>query len=125
MAKNLNMNAMDKLISGLTGKEEHQEPPTIEQGSGSTSASNETMPQSDQPRSSKLSRKKPVKKHICTNVDVEKLDKIKTIADKEGLNINDIFDLALSITINKYEELHGIIQVKKPKKCDVRKVFNI
>lgn len=116
---------MDKLFSGLTGKEEHQAQPTIEQGSGGTASNNEAMPQSDQPRSSKPRSKKTVKKHICTNVDVEKLDKIKTIADTEGLNINDIFDLALSITIKKYEELHGIIQVKKPKKGDVKKVFNI
>lgn len=121
MGKNLNMSAMDKLVSGLAGNAQQ---PSVEQGSGGTTTMNDAKPQ-ETPRPSTSRRKKVVKKHICTNVDVEKLDKIKAIADMEGLNINAIFDLALSFTIQKYEQLHGTIQVKNPKKGDLRKVFNL
>ena len=114
---------MDRLFSGIKKKEEAQ--PSIEQGSGSTATSNDAVSLNNQPHTSKPQNKKTVKKHLCTCVDVEKLDKIKTIAEIEGLNINAIFDLALSLTIDKYEELHGTIHVKKPKKGDVGKVFNL
>lgn len=53
------------------------------------------------------------------------MNKIRAIAKTEGLTINSIIDLGLDIVIKKYEELHGTIQVKKPKKGDVGKVFNL
>ena len=120
MGKNLNMNAMDKLVSGLTGNDRYI---PAEQGSD-MATTNEAVPQ-DAPRTSPSRKNKIAMKHVCTNIDAEKLDKIRAIADIEGLNINSIFDLALSFTIKKYEQLHGTIQVKKPKKGDLKKVFNL
>ena len=74
---------------------------------------------------SKDNRNQPVKQHICTIVNADSLNKIRAIAKTEGLTINSIIDLGLDIVIKKYEELHGTIQVKKPKKGDVGKVFNL
>jgi len=122
MGKNLNMNSMDKLFSGLTGKEQ----PTVESGGSSNVKSKEIESVSQkETTSTNTSRKKIVKQHICATVDVEKMEKIRAIAETEALNINAILDLALSFVINKYEELHGTISVKKPKKGDVGKVFNL
>ena len=77
------------------------------------------------PQKSKGNRNQPVKQHICTIVKADSLNKIRAIAKTEGLTINSIIDLGLDIVIKKYEELHGTIQVKKPKKGDVGKVFNL
>lgn len=113
---------MDKLFSGLTGKEQ----PTVESGGSSNVKSKEIESVSQkETTSTNTSRKKIVKQHICATVDVEKMEKIRAIAETEALNINAILDLALSFVINKYEELHGKISVKKPKKGDVGKVFNL
>lgn len=76
-------------------------------------------------KKSKGNRHQPVKQHICTIVNADSLNKIRAIAKTEGLTINSIIDLGLDIVIKKYEELHGTIQVKKPKKGDVGKVFNL
>lgn len=113
---------MDKLFSGLTGKEQ----PTVESGGSSNVKSKEIESVSQkEATSANTSREKIVKQHICATVDVEKMEKIRAIAETEALNINAILDLALSFVINKYEELHGKISVKKPKKGDVGKVFNL
>lgn len=76
-------------------------------------------------KKAKATRNQPVKQHICTIVKADSLNKIRAIAKTEGLTINSIIDLGLDIVIKKYEELHGTIQVKKPKKGDVGKVFNL
>lgn len=114
MGKGINTNAMDKLFSGLSGNEENQ--------------ANEESHTSEPPKQSQKSkgnRNQPVKQHICTIVKADSLNKIRAIAKTEGLTINSIIDLGLDIVIKKYEELHGTIQVKKPKKGDVGKVFNL
>lgn len=121
MGKEINMNAMDKLISGLSGNEENM---SIEHGETAQEQSHTSEPPK-QSQKSKGNRHQPVKQHICTIVNADSLNKIRAIAKTEGLTINSIIDLGLDIVIKKYEELHGTIQVKKPKKGDVEKVFNL
>ena len=111
---------MDKLISGLTGKEQ-----TSIASVGSSNVASGDKVTSPQKEATHIdTSKKTVKQHICATVDVEKMDKIRAIAALEGLNINAILDLALLFVINKYEELHGEINML-PKKGDVGKVFNL
>jgi len=119
MGKKLNMNSMDKLISGLTGKEQIS---MANSGSSSNVASGNKESSPQQEATHTETSKKTVKQHICATV--EKMDKIRAIAALEGLNINSILDLALLFVINKYEELHGEINIL-PKKGDVGKVFNL
>ena len=120
MGKGINMDAMDKLISGLSGNEENI-PIEHEQAK---EESHTSEPQKKK-KKSKGNRNQPVKQHICATVNADSLNKIRAIAKTEGLTINSIIDLGLDIVIKKYEELHGTIQVKKPKKGDVGKVFNL
>ena len=112
---------MDKLIYGLTGKEQIS---MANSGSSSNVASGNKESSPQQEATHTETSKKTVKQHICATVDVEKMDKIRAIAALEGLNINSILDLALLFVINKYEELHGEINIL-PKKGDVGKVFNL
>ena len=118
MGKGINKNAMDKLISGLSGNEENI---SIEHEQANEE-SHTSEPPKQSPKS-KDNRNQPV--NICTIVNADSLNKIRAIAKTEGLTINSIIDLGLDIVIKKYEELHGTIQVKKPKKGDVGKVFNL
>lgn len=116
------MDAMDKLISGLSGNEENI---SIEHEKANEESHTSEPPKQSQKSKSKGNRNKPVKQHICATVNADSLNKIRAIAKTEGLTINSIIDLGLDIVIKKYEELHGTIQVKKPKKGDVGKVFNL
>ncbi len=120
MGKGININAMDKLFSGLSGNEENM---SIEHEQANEES--HTSEPSKQSQKSKGNRHQPVKQHICTIVNADSLNKIRAIAKTEGLTINSIIDLGLDLVIKKYEELHGTIQVKKPKKGDVGKVFNL
>lgn len=120
MGKEINMNAMDKLFSGLSGNEENM---SIEHEQANEQSYTSEPPKQSQ--KSKGDRNHPVKQHICTIVNADSLNKIRAIAKTEGLTINSIIDLGLDIVIKKYEELHGKIKVKKPKKGDVEKVFNL
>lgn len=124
MGKNLNMNSMDKLFSGLTKTEVKQE-----QGS-----SQETSPQVDTevleataPVPSKKPSKanKTEKTHVCITIDTETLEKVRAISAKEGVYTRDIFNFALATVIDRYEELNGKISVKKRKKGDIREFLKM
>lgn len=124
MGKNLNMNSMDKLFSGLTKTEVKQE-----QGS-----SQETSPQVDTevleaaaPASSKKAQKvnKTEKTHVCITIDTETLEKVRAISAKEGVYTRDIFNFALATVIDRYEELNGKISVKRRKKGDIRELLKM
>lgn len=80
MGKEINMNAMDKLISGLSGNEENI---SIEHGQA-----NEESHTSEPPKQSQKSqgnRNQPVKQHICTIVNADSLNKIRAIAKRKDL----------------------------------------
>ena len=120
MGKGINTDAMDKLISGLSGNEENI---SIEHEQANEESHTSEPPKQSQ--KSKGNRNQPVKQHICATVNADSLNKIRAIAKTEGLTINSIIDLGLDIVIKKYEELHGTIQVKKPKKGDVYYTFEL
>lgn len=111
---------MDKLFSGMAGKE--AQPSSTAQGcSGTENKEKSPLPPLDRTHTNN----KTVKKHFCATADTEKIDKIRAIAKTEGININAIVDLALTIVIDKYEELHGTVNIKKSKKGNIKNVFNL
>lgn len=120
MGKGIDKNAMDKLISGLSGNEENI---YTEHEQANEESHTSEPPKQSQKR--KGNRNHPVKEHICATVKADSLNKIRAIAKTEGITINSIIDLGLDVVIKKYEELYGTIQVKKPKKGDVGKIFNL
>lgn len=112
MSKEINSSSMDTLFQGLTGKAAQQE--------AVTSAEKES--QSPSPEKKKEKQSYEV---ISTMVDPAVISKVRTISSNEGIAIKTIIGVGLEMVIAKYEELHGTIHVKKTKKSDVRKVFNI
>ena len=52
------------------------------------------------------------------------MSKVRTIADIEGVAIKEIIGVGLDMFIRKYEELHGKVRVKKPRKGDISQIFN-
>ena len=114
MGKNLNTDSMDKLFSGLV------------RGSGQQEESQVAEPEAVVPVvQDKQKKTKTPMERVCTIVDSNDMSKIRTIAENEGIAIKDIIALGLTLAINKYEELHGKIRVKKSKKGDVDAVFNV
>lgn len=63
--------------------------------------------------------------HFCTVADIDKVEKIKAIADKEYIPIKDIVNIAFDFVIKKYEEKNGPIRIKNVKKGDASKVFEL
>lgn len=115
MGKSLNKSSMDSLISGLV----HDDVPMEEQ-----------QPMAIPPESPELSDVGKAKvsektERVCTIVDTNDMNKIRAIAANEGLPIKEIIALGLSLVIDKYEELHGKIRVKRQKKGDIGTVFNV
>jgi hypothetical protein len=46
------------------------------------------------------------------------------IPASEGVAIKEIIGVGLDMFIRKYEELHGKVRVKKPRKGDISQIFN-
>lgn len=63
--------------------------------------------------------------HFCTVADIDKVEKIKAIADKEYIPIKDIVNIAFDFVIKKYEGKNGPIRIKNVKKGDASKVFEL
>lgn len=116
MGKNLDMKSMDNLVSGLVkGQEVPQEPMAPVQPVVPTGAAGERRHEKVKIRMER----------VCTLVDAGDMVKIRTIAENENIAIKELFALGLSLVIQKYEELHGKIRVKRTKKGDLDKIFNI
>ncbi len=123
MGKNLNMNSMDKLFSGLTRTEVKQEDDSLQEATLQPDTPISTVTNT---AASKKSPKGMVEKtHICITLNTETLGKIKAISAKEGIYVRDIFNFALVNVIDRYEELYGKISVKKRKKGDIGEVLKM
>ncbi len=69
--------------------------------------------------------KKKVMEHVCTLVDVDQMAKVRTIADREGIALKDIFAAALNLAISNYEQKNGPVRIKNAKKGNVNDVFGL
>ncbi len=61
----------------------------------------------------------------CTLVSVEQMAKVRTIAEREGIALKDIFAVGLSMAISSYEAKNGEIRVKKAKQGNASEVFGL
>ena len=107
--------AMDQLFSGLS----NPNPPS----QGST----EPATSSAQPSASTRKNKKVEDERVCTIMNVETMNKLRSINGKEGIPLRELFDIAAKYLINAYEAKYGVIRVHKsrPKSGDARKIFDI
>ena len=95
---------MSQLVNGLTGEQE-----------------SETQTER---RAQAVKRKKPME-HVCTLVSVEQMAKVRTIAEREGIALKDIFAVGLSMAISSYEQKYGEIKVRKAKRGNASEVFGM
>ena len=94
---------MSSLVSGLTGESEEL---------------TETRVQSA------TKRKKPME-HVCTLIAVEQMAKVRTIAEREGIALKDIFAVGLKMAIGNYEQKNGEIKIRKQKRGNASDVFGV
>ncbi len=71
-----------------------------------------------------MKRKKPME-HVCTLVSVEQMAKVRTIAEREGIALKDIFAVGLNMAIGSYEQKYGEIKVRKAKRGNASEVFGM
>ena len=93
---------MSQLVSGLTGDQEEK----------------------NENRTQTVKRKKPME-HVCTLVSVEQMAKVRTIAEREGIALKDIFAVGLNMAISSYEQKYGEIKVRKTKRGNASEVFGM
>jgi len=95
---------MSQLVNGLTGEQESES--------------------QTERRTQTVKRKKPME-HVCTLVSVEQMAKVRTIAEREGIALKDIFAVGLGMAISSYEAKNGEIRVKKAKRGNASEVFGV
>jgi NRPS condensation-like uncharacterized protein len=76
-------------------------------------------------RKTKNDGKKKVMEHVCTLIETEQMSKVRTISEREGITLKDIFASALNMAIHTYEEKNGVIKVKPARKGSANEVFGI
>lgn len=112
MAKDIKDNSMDKLFQGLTQTSPEESVPA-----SAPEESEASLPK-------KKATKKKKGEIISTQVDCDKMEKIRSIAATEGLSIRDVIGVGVNMVIEKYEQLHGTVHIKRTKKGNVDEVFN-
>ncbi|MCC8119497.1 MAG: hypothetical protein LIP09_12235 [Bacteroidales bacterium] len=100
-------NNIPEVMAGLMGTL-----PPIEEELPSTPA-NEELPVEEKPAKPS---KKATKATIATAIDGALMEKLRGISLKEGVTLKDIYELAFSRFIQAYEEKHGPIKPRKPRK---------
>lgn len=113
--------AMNQLFGGLTNPVNNVSESPSEQQELSSSAS-ETAPIS--PKQKKYAEEN---ERVCTIINYELAYKARKIAEREDLNIREVYEEGLRRIINAYEAKNGIIRVvrKKGKKGDAEKLSNL
>jgi len=115
--KDFNKNAMESLVSGLTS-------PVKESAPAPSSSTAEQRPSSGGRRGRPSTRQE--NEVISTVVNKDKINKARAIAGIEGIAIKDIIDKGLDMVIKVYEEKHGPVRPRRPKKKgDVDEVFGV
>lgn len=115
MKKDFSNGAMSELMEGLTN------------GNTSNSGTGSNQEQKERSLSSRQRKYKEENERVCTIINVELMNKARYIADKEGINIREVFEAGLNFAIKDYESKNGPIHTRKTKskKGDAKKVFDI
>lgn len=118
MGKGINASAMGQLLEGLTSVKSSVDTPSQETNVPSPSIRREpSAPVRETPKEDAK------RERICTSLNKELMDKIRTISEKEGIKINELITLGLDMVVSKYEETHGKVHPKKGMKGDIKKIF--
>ena len=113
MAKRINDNAMGQLLDGLTGGDFTTE--NAPAGRPNEDAADSVI-RGTHPKTAQRER-------VCTSLNKTLMSKIRTISEKEGVQINELITLGLNMVVSKYEEQHGQIRPKKGVRGDINTIF--
>lgn len=126
MSSKLNQSAMDALMNGLTS--------TSESVGASSAQAEENKPVSTpiteetSQKQSKAEKYRTKSGGIRVSVIVKEtsMEKVKYIMEKENFSQSQIFDAAITMLINKYEEKKGPIKPRQnQKKEDISELFDL
>jgi len=118
MRKGINATAMGDLLDGLISvKKPIDTTSNEEQVPFPSTRSEPSVPLGES------SKKDSKRERICTSLNKELIDKIRTISEKEGVQINELITCGLDIVVSKYEEAHGTVHPKKGVRGDIKKLF--
>ena len=120
MSKKINNDAMGQLLEGLTSSTVS---PVSESLDTTTISENRNNSQEGHKDSSKVRSKSNSKERICTSLDKTLMNKIRSLSEKEGVQINELITLGLNMVVSKYEEQHGQIRPKKGVRGDINTIF--
>ena len=118
MGKGINDSAMGKLLEGLTSVNKPIDTPSQE-----TSMSPSLIRKGTPATVRETSLKEAKRERVCTSLNKELIDKIRTISEKEGVQINELITCGLDMVVSKYEEAHGKVHAKKGVRGDIKKLF--
>ena len=121
----MKQDSLNALFSGLTRADGAIQPPPVQENIQEGKEEKDT-PQADgeaqtRPRQKRsVARTKQIElelatgsEHLCTIVKSITMKKIRTIAQRERLQIKDVIDAALDKAITAYERKHGVIEFTK------------
>jgi hypothetical protein len=105
--KNFNSPAMENLLAGLTNDKQASSSKPVEP------AADKVEQQEEAPRATRRAAKS---EQLSTSVDVEIMNKVRALMEKEGLNKKEVVTAALIKLLQSYEAVHGELRQKKEKK---------
>ena len=108
--KNFNSPAMDSLLAGLTNDG------TSDKESSASKAEDKSQAKNPEETSRTSSRSRQKSEQLSTTVDVEIMNKVRALMEKEGLNKKEVVTAALIKLLHSYESVHGELRQKKEKK---------
>ena len=118
MAKRINDNAMGQLLEGLTSGGITTENTPIDSSVSAVPSNEDTVN-----TAIRMHPKAASKERVCTSLDKTLMSKIRTISEKEGIQINELITLGLNMVVGKYEDIHGVVRPKKGLRGDISKLF--
>ncbi|MDD5861914.1 MAG: hypothetical protein PUD15_05060 [Prevotella sp.] len=130
MAKNnFSKSSMDSLLGGLTSYDEEEQehkPQTPEENVRNYERETEPAEEEEYEEAPRRGRKpnRMKSERICTILPVDLMNKVRSLADKEGLAIKDIFTAGVNMVIQNYEKKYGTLRVRKPKKGDINELLS-
>lgn len=117
MAKQINTDSMNALLSGLTGSS------TASSSIGGVEKEEGTASVSEAHPSTGMASVR--KERICSVVETEVMAKVRVISEKEGISIASMINLGLKVILENYEKNHGKVKGKASKRGNIDEVFDI
>lgn len=106
-----NIGDMDKLFAGLSSTDTNNTVDIVEEQKENTlTLENETKKR--KPKNVEYER-------ICTCINKEVMNKVRTLSKNEGVSIKDILSYGIQVVISAYEDKYGKIRTKKNVKGNI------